>query len=234
MDTLLNTLRDLTYLHDWRNYLREGNNIYGDNGVKQQVINAIEAVVSNGGITTGRPAMTQEFNALPMTNVADKRLCESIGFLSYLYNRNNYSRGNIVEVQQKLIHAIEDMVSFNSAQARGITFERIMGLRQRTMAPPLTMNAPTPRPTLVSEVMVVSQEKVEEDCPDDCAICQETPKYKDAVCTDCNHYYCKNCWDVWMNALISNHTCPTCRKVAPKTTTFRATCKARDVIDLTL
>jgi len=163
MDTLLNTLRDITYLHDWRNYLREGNNIYGDNGVKQQVINAIEAVVSNGGITTGRPATTQEWNALPITNVADKRLCESIGFLSYLYNRNNYSRGNIVEVHQQLIHAIEDMVSFNSAQARGITFERIMGLRQRTMAPPLTMNAlevasflvepgralprPTPRPT---------------------------------------------------------------------------------------
>jgi hypothetical protein len=221
MDTLLNTLRDITYLHDWRNYLREGNNIYGDNGLKQQVIHAIEAVVSNGGITTGRPATTQEWNPLPITNVADKRLCESIGFLSYLYNRNNYSRGNIVEVHQQLIHAIEDMVSFNSAHARGIRY--------------LSQHAPrpTPRPTLVSEVLVVSQEKVEEDCPNECAICQETPKYKDAVCTDCNHYYCKNCWDVWMNALISNHTCPTCRKVAPKTTTFRAT-PARDVIDLTL
>jgi hypothetical protein len=68
---------------------------------------------------------------------------------------------------------------------------------------------------------VIARRKLEEPCPTECSICQETPKYKDAVCTDCIHYYCKGCWESWMNAEGSNKKCPTCRKDMPGITSFK-------------
>ena len=153
MDTLLNTIRDLTYLHDWLNYIRDDNNIHGENGVKQRVINAIEAVVRNGGITTGTQTPMQLND--PNANIVDTRLYEAIGLLSYLYSRNNYTiEGNIVGVKQHLIRTIEDMVKINTTRTRAITFERIMGLPPHTMnyllsheavTPPALLPLPTPR-----------------------------------------------------------------------------------------
>jgi hypothetical protein len=68
---------------------------------------------------------------------------------------------------------------------------------------------------------VIARRKLEEPCPTECSICQETPKYKDAVCTECIHYYCKECWETWMNAEGSNKKCPTCRKDMPIITSFK-------------
>ena len=68
---------------------------------------------------------------------------------------------------------------------------------------------------------VIARRKLEEPCPMECSICQETPKYKDAICTECNHYYCKGCWESWMNAEGSNKKCPTCRKDMPRITVFK-------------
>jgi hypothetical protein len=39
--------------------------------------------------------------------------------------------------------------------------------------------------------------------------------------TDCNHEFCKPCYNSWMNAFASNHKCPTCRKVTPRVTSFK-------------
>lgn len=64
--------------------------------------------------------------------------------------------------------------------------------------------------------------KLEENCPEECAICQDQPKIKDAICTECNHWYCKTCWNDWMNSPTGNKKCPTCRKDMPKVTSFRA------------
>ena len=68
---------------------------------------------------------------------------------------------------------------------------------------------------------VIARIKLEESCPSECSICQETPKYKDAVCTGCNHYYCKECLENWMNADGSNKKCPTCRKDIQVITSFK-------------
>jgi hypothetical protein len=73
----------------------------------------------------------------------------------------------------------------------------------------------------VVRTKVIARRKLEEPCPAECSICQETPKYKDAVCTECNHYYCKECWDSWINAEGSNKKCPTCRKDMPIITSFK-------------
>jgi hypothetical protein len=69
---------------------------------------------------------------------------------------------------------------------------------------------------------IIARRKLEQYCPSDCSICQEIPKYKDAVCTECNHYYCKGCWENWMNAEGSNKKCPTCRRDMPIVTIFKA------------
>lgn len=68
---------------------------------------------------------------------------------------------------------------------------------------------------------IIARRKLEDFCPSDCSICQEIPKYKDAALTECNHYYCKGCWENWMNAEGSNKKCPTCRKDMPIVTTFK-------------
>ena len=54
-----------------------------------------------------------------------------------------------------------------------------------------------------------------------CSICLELPDYNDLLRTNCNHYYCKKCYDGWMQTCIKYGTtydvsCPNCRKKNPK------------------
>lgn len=102
-------------------------------------------------------------------------------------------------------------------------------IAQPFTAQPFTFNPPIYRRLYVPSVnrssversKVIARRKLEEPCPTECSVCQEVPKYKDAVCTECNHYYCKGCWENWMNAEGSNKKCPTCRKDMPRITSFR-------------
>lgn len=89
------------------------------------------------------------------------------------------------------------------------------------MTAPLRSN-PTHRYNPLEKTRIIARKKLEDSCPTECAICQETPKHKDAVLTECNHYYCKGCWQSWMNTERSNKKCPTCRKDMPRITAFKA------------
>ena len=90
---------------------------------------------------------------------------------------------------------------------------------QQTLVRP---REPAQHTAIVHKSKVIAKKKLEESCPSECAICQETPKYKDALCTECDHYYCLTCWQTWINTPSSNRCCPTCRAETPKTTSFRA------------
>jgi hypothetical protein len=70
--------------------------------------------------------------------------------------------------------------------------------------------------------LVIAKKKLEQPCPSQCSICYDMPKYKDALHTSCNHYYCNDCWTGWMRAANSNKQCPVCRAQTPTVTTFRA------------
>jgi hypothetical protein len=102
-------------------------------------------------------------------------------------------------------------------------------LDQSFIAQPFSVNPPIYRRLYVPMIndqpversKVIARRKLEEPCPTECSVCQEIPKYKDAVCTECNHYYCKGCWENWMNAEGSNKKCPTCRKDMPRITIFK-------------
>lgn len=66
---------------------------------------------------------------------------------------------------------------------------------------------------------VISKAQLEAVCPDSCPICLEKHKKKDTLVTECGHEYGKDCYNAWF---IAHNTCPTCRKVCPTVTTFKA------------
>ena len=64
----------------------------------------------------------------------------------------------------------------------------------------------------------ISKKKIQNQ---DCSICFEIPNYSNLVTTNCNHHFCRECYDKWMaNSInISNSvtvSCPNCRKLNPK------------------
>jgi hypothetical protein len=77
-------------------------------------------------------------------------------------------------------------------------------------------------PDPLENTQIIDRSVLEEYCPNECAICQEIPKYKHAVRTECEHYYCNTCWASWMNTTGSNKNCPICRKNRPIITGFKA------------
>jgi hypothetical protein len=103
----------------------------------------------------------------------------------------------------------------------------------RPPAPPVVA-APVVEPPVrrnpLEKTKIIAKKKLEESCPEECAICQETPNHKDAICTECKHYYCKSCWNSWMNAERSNKKCPTCRKDMPRITCFKARATRRLIV----
>lgn len=97
--------------------------------------------------------------------------------------------------------------------------------------PPVRINQPIIAITMFNRYIspdpqentqIIDSSMLEEYCANECVICQEIPKYKHALRTECNHYYCKSCWESWMNATSTNKNCPTCRKNKPAVTTFKA------------
>ena len=109
-------------------------------------------------------------------------------------------------------HLINDR-NFNSRVNR---VSRVINVND--MLKPHTIRSAKPR----EKSKAITNKKLKELCPTECAICQETPKHEDAIRTKCNHYYCKTCWECWMDAPTSNKSCPTCRNDKPQAITFRA------------
>jgi hypothetical protein len=95
---------------------------------------------------------------------------------------------------------------------------RVRVININDMLKPHTIRSAKPR----EKSKAITNKKLKESCPTECAICQETPKHEHAVRTKCNHYYCKTCWECWMDAPTSNKSCPTCRNDKPQAASFRA------------
>jgi len=145
--------------------------------------------------------------------------------------RRNEQQQEVIQQQNLVINMDVDEDDGSSVQTElhePFTFNPINHINPiNTINPINHFNPPIYRRLLVSRVAplerskVIARRKLEEPCPAECSICQETPKYKDAVCTECTHYYCKGCWESWMNTEGSNKKCPTCRKDMPAITIFK-------------
>ena len=161
---------------------------------------------------------------------ADQSFARAVTMLAELNNLSRHthnSDANLEYLQFELFNTISNMVSINrqNAATRAMAERMQHAIAQGNV----TIRRPTGpyttpllnRRNPLEKTVVIAKKKLDSLCPDACAICQETPKYKDAVCTECEHYYCKICWNSWMTAERSNKKCPTCRKDMPRTTSYK-------------
>ena len=154
--------------------------------------------------------------------------------ISLLTNLNTISQSihpstaNLDYMQRELFNTISSMVNINRQNAINLHRQQARQQQARPATPRRPRRTAYCLPAIPREKSkVVAKKMLEEACPTECAICQETPKYKNAICTDCNHYYCKVCWDSWINTPNSNKNCPTCRKDMPKITSYKARASSR-------
>jgi hypothetical protein len=163
-------------------------------------------------------------------------LDEQVLLLQQLSQANEANERRRVEEQQSQFINNQYIFSYNTSGSQTPAQENIdMDVddgQSELDEQPFTINPPIYRRLFVTNETsnmnnpierskVIARRKLEEPCPTECSICQETPKYKDSICTECNHYYCKGCWESWMNAEGSNKKCPTCRKDMPRITVFK-------------
>jgi Zinc finger, C3HC4 type (RING finger) len=177
---------------------------------------------------------------------ANNNFAEAIAALSALNSVSqsiSHSDANLETLQNQLFNTIRTMVRTNRNNAilqnRGAIWHQRMvdqRMQQAIAAGNVTVRQPRPqtgpytaplrqpatRYNPLEKAKVIAKKKLDSNCPSECSVCQETPKYKDAICTECEHYYCKTCWTSWMNAIGSNKKCPTCRKDMPRTTSYKA------------
>ncbi len=139
---------------------------------------------------------------------AENELREAITRIVALHqiSQNSYDVPvNIEAMKESLFEIINNMVNIN---------------RQLATAPQV-QPAPRIQPShrkKVAAVKVLSKKGLEESCLSECSICNDRPKYKNALLTECKHYYCRDCWNEWMHY---STTCPTCRMNTPRTTSFK-------------
>jgi hypothetical protein len=67
----------------------------------------------------------------------------------------------------------------------------------------------------------IGRAKFESNCKEDCAICLDRHTIGESVITDCGHEFGNQCWETWMINPVGNHSCPSCRKHMPTTTSFK-------------
>lgn len=64
----------------------------------------------------------------------------------------------------------------------------------------------------------ISATDYDAETEDPCAVCMEKQKKGHTITTECNHTFCKPCWNSWMNT--NNRTCPCCRKQCKNITAY--------------
>ena len=101
-------------------------------------------------------------------------------------------------------------------------------LRPHSPPPPRHLTGPMTAPLRaetrrnpLEKTVTIKKAEFDALCTDSCAICMETHKKGDTVKTECNHEFGKQCFNSWMSAFNSNHSCPTCRKACPRVTIFK-------------
>lgn len=122
-----------------------------------------------------------------------------------------------VEVEeQPQVEVLQQLQLQNQARQVEVQqlLQRIRGLRK----PPSNRN----------KRMAMCKTKLEENLEKECSVCLDVPQYKNAVCTPCNHFYCKGCWAKWVkNKSQEDKRCPMCRTQVTHLTVFCAKTEKR-------
>jgi hypothetical protein len=73
----------------------------------------------------------------------------------------------------------------------------------------------------IQKTVTISRAAFDANCAESCSICLATHKKGDSIVTECHHEFGKECFNTWITAPNSNHSCPTCRKSMPRITLFK-------------
>ena len=84
---------------------------------------------------------------------------------------------------------------------------------------------PVVRKNPLEKTVTIKKAEFDAICTESCSICLENHKKGDTIMTECKHEFCKQCYNSWMTAFTSNHTCPACRKLMPRVTLYKTRCK---------
>ena len=84
---------------------------------------------------------------------------------------------------------------------------------------------PVVRKNPLEKTVTIKKAEFDAICTESCSICLENHKKGDTIMTECKHQFGRQCYNSWMTAFTSNHTCPACRKVTPRVTLYKTRCK---------
>jgi hypothetical protein len=166
---------------------------------------------------------------------AENDFAQAVAMLSDLNTISqsaHVSDANLEGLRNELFYIIACMIRNNRRGAirQQDAIRRARQIEQRMTAPrpPEVVQPARAVAEPHEKTKVIAKAKLEETI--DCAICQETHKVKVCILTECNHYFCKGCWNGWMNAERSNKRCPTCRKEMPRITSFKARASSKPAV----
>jgi len=96
---------------------------------------------------------------------------------------------------------------------------------RRQVGPYTAPLRPVVRINPLEKMVTIKKAEFNAICTDSCSICLEKHIKGDTIMTECNHEFGVKCYNSWMTAFTSNHTCPTCRKVTPRVTMYKTRCR---------
>ena len=96
---------------------------------------------------------------------------------------------------------------------------------RRQVGPYTAPLRPVVRKNPLEKTVTIKNAEFDAICTESCSICLENHKKGDTIMTECKHQFGRQCYNSWMTAFTSNHTCPACRKVTPRVTLYKTRCK---------
>ena len=83
---------------------------------------------------------------------------------------------------------------------------------RRQVGPYTAPLRPVVRKNPLEKTVTIKKAEFDAICTESCSICLENHKKGDTIMTECKHQFGRQCYNSWMTAFTSNHTCPACRK----------------------
>ena len=96
---------------------------------------------------------------------------------------------------------------------------------RRQVGPYTAPLRPVVRRNPLEKMVTIKKAEFDAICTESCSICLEKHIKGDTIMTECNHEFGVKCYNSWMTAFTSNHTCPTCRKETPRVTMYKTRCR---------
>ena len=139
---------------------------------------------------------------------------------TYYNNQVNQDRIVAISLINSLTNSMRSLTDNEVSSIRleiSFTIARLCMNRRNALAiEHMNPNTKTYRPS--RKYKRITADDFEAETTDPCAVCIEKQKKGDTITTECNHSFCKPCWNKWMDT--NKRTCPCCRKQCRSVTVY--------------